>query len=63
MLNDPRQRSIFDLFQGADVQPERDNERLSSQLDLIREYMADGVWRTLNELLAYLKQRLLGEGE
>ena len=34
-------------FDGETVEPERDCPRLSRQLDLVRELMLDGAWRSL----------------
>ena len=39
-------------FNGADYQPERDNPRLTSQLQRIYTLMADGLWRPLWEIAA-----------
>ncbi len=38
------------LFNGPEYVPARDNERLLSQLDRIRELMLDHRWRTLMEI-------------
>lgn len=38
------------LFDGADIDPDRDNGRLYSQLSRIKELMGDGGWRTLAEI-------------
>ena len=45
-------------FNGADYQPERDNERLSGQLQRIFDCMKGGQWRTLPEIA-----RLTGDPE
>ena len=37
-------------FNGADYQPERDNERLSGQLLRIFDCMKGGQWRTLPQI-------------
>lgn len=37
-------------FAGADYQPERDNERLLTQLERVKRTMRDGKWRTLDEI-------------
>jgi len=39
-------------FDGAEVVPERDNERLSHQIDRIFELMKDGRERTLADIAA-----------
>lgn len=38
------------LFDGVDIVPQRDNARLSTQLDKIKRLMRDGKWRTLDEI-------------
>jgi hypothetical protein len=38
------------LFAGADYVPQRDDRRLLSQIDRIRNLMADGHWRTLKQI-------------
>ena len=38
------------LFNGPEYVPARDNERLLSQLERIRELMLDHRWRTLMEI-------------
>ena len=45
-------------FNGADYQPERDNERLSGQLQRIFDCMKAGHWRTLPQIA-----RLTGDPE
>ena len=42
--------TITTNFDGSDVAQARDGERLSSQLDKVRSLMADGIWRTLDEI-------------
>lgn len=37
------------LFDGPDIGP-RDNIRLKGQLQKVRDFMADGAWRTLAEI-------------
>lgn len=37
-------------FDGPAYSPEHDKARLTSQLETIRELMADGQWRTLTEI-------------
>lgn len=37
-------------FNGADYQPKRDNKRLENQHKHIKEFMSDGVYRTLSEI-------------
>ena len=44
---DPLQAGLFD---GADYDEDRDRERLTGQLRRIYDCMADGVWRTVNEI-------------
>ena len=39
-------------FDGSDYDPERDDERLTGQLKRIFEVMADGKWRTIDEIEA-----------
>lgn len=41
-------------FDGADIVPERDNERLSKQYEAIFNLMKDEKWRTLNEIASEL---------
>lgn len=41
---------MSDLFNGSDYVPERDDARLLTQLDEIRDLMLDGQWRSLNEI-------------
>lgn len=38
------------LFDGHTIDPARDNGRLFAQLKRVKELMADGVWRTLDEI-------------
>lgn len=45
-------------FNGADYQPERDNDRLHGQLLRIFDCMKSGAWRTLPEIA-----RLTGDPE
>jgi len=40
------------LFAGADYIPQRDDKRLLGQIDRIRNLMADGQWRTFEEIAA-----------
>lgn len=40
------------LFDGPEYVPERDNDRLLTQLERIKRVMSDGKWRTLNEIEA-----------
>lgn len=37
-------------FDGADIIPSRDNGRLTGQLERIHRLMADGRWRTLEDI-------------
>ena len=37
-------------FDGPAYRPDRDDRRLGSQLDRVRDLMLDGVWRTLGEI-------------
>jgi hypothetical protein len=37
-------------FDGATYSPARDHVRLTRQLDVVKEYMKDGEWRTLNQI-------------
>lgn len=37
-------------FDGADINPHRDNKRLGQQMERIKEYMSDGQWRKLSEI-------------
>lgn len=39
-------------FNGPDYVREHDHERLTNQHERIREFMKDGVWRTLVEIAA-----------
>ena len=39
-------------FAGADYRPERDDARLTTQLQKIYDLMADGQWRTLAQIEA-----------
>lgn len=38
------------LFDGDTIEPDIDNDRLSTQLERVRELMSDGQWRTLAEI-------------
>lgn len=38
------------VFDGAVYDHDRDNVRLTGQLNRVFEYMKDGKWRTLNEI-------------
>ena len=38
------------MFDGADYQPNRDDKRLSRQIDRVFACMKDGKWRTLGEI-------------
>ena len=40
------------MFDGRTFEPERDTERLAAQLTRVRVVMADGCWRTLEEIAA-----------
>ncbi len=47
--------TLFDLaikpqFDGATYEPDRDNARLSSMLQRVKDVMLDGRWHTLAEL-------------
>lgn len=42
-------------FDGATIDPALDGPRLTRQLDAVRELMADGKWRTLDEIAAVVK--------
>jgi hypothetical protein len=46
------------VFDGDDYQPERDDERLTTQYDRIFAAMKDTQWRTLSEL-----ERITGDPE
>jgi hypothetical protein len=37
-------------FDGATIQPARDDDRLRVQLGRVKRLMADGHWRTLNDI-------------
>lgn len=49
-----KQNDLFDQnnirFDGADYVPERDNKRLTSQINNIFNLMKDGKWRSLNKI-------------
>ena len=47
MTRAPRQP---DLFDGPTFDPKHDAERLGAQLAKVRDLMADGAWRTLDEI-------------
>ena len=38
-------------FDGATFDAARDGERLASQLDRVKQLMADGEWRTLSQIV------------
>ena len=40
----------MEAFHGSDYLPARDDERLSSQLERVRDLMADSQWRSLNQI-------------
>ena len=40
----------METFNGSDYVAERDNERLGSQLERVRDLMADAQWRSLNQI-------------
>lgn len=40
----------METFDGSDYVAERDDERLSSQLERVRDLMADAQWRSLNQI-------------
>ena len=40
----------MEAFSGSDYVAERDDERLSSQLERVRDLMADSQWRSLNQI-------------
>jgi hypothetical protein len=48
-LPEPPSRRAFD---GSTYRPERDHERLRGQLLRVYQLMADGRWRTLDEIAA-----------
>lgn len=39
-------------FNGADYQPERDNQRLTGQIERVWTFMRGGDWRTLADIAA-----------
>lgn len=41
-------------FDGATIEPEKDNPRLSAQLLAVKALMSDGAWRTLGAVSAAL---------
>ena len=40
----------MEAFNGSDYLPVRDDERLSSQLERVRDLMADAQWLSLNQI-------------
>lgn len=46
------QLDLIPQFDGATFQPERDGERLTRQLDRVKELMLDGQWRSLPQIAA-----------
>ena len=42
-------------FDGETFEPSRDGERLSAQLDRVRDVMKDRQWRTLHEIAVIVK--------
>lgn len=46
----PHRPQASPLFHGESYQPKHDARRLTTQLDLVRELMADEHWRTLTEI-------------
>jgi len=44
------QLDLIPQFDGSTFQPERDGERLRSQLQRVRDLMIDGQWRTLRQI-------------
>jgi hypothetical protein len=44
------QLDLLAQFDGSTFQPERDGERLRSQLQRVRDLMIDGQWRTLQQI-------------
>ena len=46
------QLDLIPQFDGATFVPERDGERLRSQLQRVRDLMIDGQWRTLAQIAA-----------
>lgn len=48
---------VTDSFDGATHDPAVDGPRLSTQIEAIRQIMADGGWRTLNGIVCALASR------
>jgi len=48
------QLDLLAQFDGSTFQPERDGERLRSQLQRVRDLMIDGQWRTLAQLAQHV---------
>lgn len=46
------QIDLLPTFDGSTFQPERDGERLTRQLDRVKELMLDGQWRSLPQIAA-----------
>ncbi len=44
------------LFAGSDYVPKRDEERLTKQIDCIRTFVSDGVWRGVGQLAKELRR-------
>lgn len=44
-------------FDGETYEPKLDQQRLSTQLEAIRELMLDNVWRTLPQIVLALRSR------
>jgi hypothetical protein len=49
------QLDLIPQFDGATYSPECDMERLASQLERVKRFMADGRWRTLGEIAARVR--------
>jgi hypothetical protein len=43
-------RGLMETFNGSDYVAERDDERLSSQLERVKALMSDSQWRSLNQI-------------
>lgn len=49
-LFDIRRRFAHAKFNGSDYESEKDNVRLTGQIERVYNLMIDGQWRTLNEI-------------
>jgi len=48
------QLDLIPQFDGSTYEPARDCDRLTSQLERVKQLMADGKWRTLREIARHV---------